>query len=95
MSEVKIVGDGEGLVKALSELKGFIEVGNLPLEVIDRLVGFLNFSEELSFVQTDLFTTGAGELVVLFNPSNRLFRLLAAFRTGNIESFLIQNGITH
>ena len=95
MSGVKILGDGEGLLKALSELKGFVEVSNLPIEVIDCLLGFLNFSDELSLVHTDHFTTGTAELVVLFNPSNRLLRLLAAFRTGNIESFLVQNGITH
>jgi len=92
---VQIRADSAPLEAIFQELQELVEIGNLSLELRQRLLSFLEGSSELVRIQTDDRATRTGTLLVTLHPSDRLLGLLAACRAGNLDRFLVKESLTH
>jgi len=65
-----------------SETQALLELGKLPLQILDLLVS----PNKLARI-TSSTTLGAG-ITIAFEPTDVLLALVTALRTGNLDSFL-------
>jgi len=66
-----------------SALPALADVADGSAEACERILGLLDFPEELVAVELDSLPASAGEVVVRFYPSDRLLGLLSAGGAGN------------
>ena len=75
--------------------KAFIDVSfKVPVMLDDGDISLSDLSSEWFEINTAP-ASGAGEVLVTFNPSERLLRLLATARTGNRQSICTVDTPTH
>lgn len=68
---------------------GLLEIADAPLETLKRISGFLQGADELARPEVDTITTGrAGEVTVVFKPSNRLMEAVAALRAAKANTLI-------
>lgn len=85
-----IRADTSPLLETLSTLRGFLHAGKVPLQLLDRLLNLLDSPGKLSRITS--MSTGGTDITIRFEPADVLFALVAALRTGNLDSFFLEHG---
>ena len=80
------------LAALLKEMKSAIaDSSEVFTEVVNRLFNILDFSDEVRTVKVDNCPTGAGELFVGFEPTDRLRRISVAILARDIDSLAVEH----
>jgi hypothetical protein len=85
-----IEADIAPLLDTLSALRDLLDAGKLPLQFLDGVLNLLDSPGKLARI-TSSTTVGAG-VTIRFEPSDGLFALVTALRTGNLDSFFLEHG---
>ena len=85
-----IRADTSPLLEALSTLRDFLRAGELPLQLLNRVLNLLDSPGKLSRV-TSITAVGTG-ITSRFEPAHVLFALVTPLRTGNLDSFFLKHG---
>lgn len=67
----------------LKIFEGLLKIGNRRFDLV-------NLPDELVRIETDLSSTGAGEILVTFYPSDALLGFVSTIFTGDFEFFAIK-----
>lgn len=87
MRSLTLKADAGPLLDCLSEL----DVAELPLEVIQRFLILLERPEQIASVKIGASSAGrTDEMVVRFDPSDRLYGLAAAVSARQVKSLVIK-----
>ncbi|WKD51101.1 hypothetical protein [Microbulbifer spongiae] len=84
--------DAEPILGRLQDIKGSLsafEVLKAPLEILNSLANLGDLSLKLRCINLDTGSTGAIEMLVVFEPSEPLFLLAAALWTQKIEGTVV------
>ena len=84
MEDCKITGDSRALEPTLSELSVVAQLPNLPLEIVNRLIYFLDLGLEVGGVET-LTAFGTSELRIGLKFPDGLREFVSALRAGNVD----------
>lgn len=76
----------------LSILGDLLDAGEVPLQFLDSVLNLLDGTGKLARITSS--TTGGAGITIRFEPSDVLFALVAALRTGNLDSFFLEHGQT-
>lgn len=60
-------------------------------KIINRLLGLIDFSQELRTVNINDSSTLAGELLIRFEPSNRLRRIFSAILARDVDALIVEH----
>jgi hypothetical protein len=85
-----IQADTTALCETLSTLRGLLDARESSLQFLDGVLNLLDSSGKLTRI-TSSTTVGAG-ITIRFEPSDVLFALVTALRTGNLDSFFLEHG---
>ena len=78
------------LIDQVSEIDFDVET-QVFRQVVKGLFNFLDLSKEIVTVQPDRRSTRTGELIVRFEPSNRLRRICSAILARDINTLVVEH----
>ncbi|MBK3735565.1 hypothetical protein GAY29_21165 [Azospirillum brasilense] len=92
MTTLTLKADMSAAIAVLSEINDACRNLELDLlrEVVDGLLEGGDIASEFRLVQCDACPTGAGQLAIRFDPSNRLLGLPAALRARNLDALTVE-----
>jgi hypothetical protein len=85
MDAYSITAETASVEETLRELSTLADSTDLPLDVVNRLIDFLNLGLEVSGVES-IATLGASELRIGLKVPDGLLELVSALRAGNFNS---------
>lgn len=85
MEDCKITLDSRAVDYVLSDLLALADIPNLPLQIVNRLICFLNSSIEVGRIET-LTAFGTSELRIGLKFPDRLAEFVSALRAGDVDS---------
>ena len=80
----------QGLIDQVSEIDFNVET-QVFRQVVKGLFNFLNLSKEVVTIQPDRRSARAGELLVRFEPSDRLRRICSAILARDIDTLIVEH----
>ena len=86
MKSCQLIVNSKPLEDFLEELRGLLEDPlNVPGELINRLLGILESTDEFVSIERDDTASGAEKLLFKVDASDRLRELVGALRAGQVE----------
>ena len=89
---LKLKSDTSELTALLKKMKSAIaDSSEVLTKVVNGLFNILDLSDEVRTVKVDNCSTGTGELLVRFEPSERLRRISIAILAGDIDGLAVEH----
>ena len=93
VATVRLQADTLPLIQAIQELEGLCVA--LPRQIADRIFGAIQSGHRLIGLNVDGQATGANDITIVAQPSQRLQMLLAALRAGECDIVRIESILGH
>jgi len=66
------------------------KIPHCPLQIRERFLDLLDRPSEIAFIECDIGSADAGDMIIRLQPSERLVMLVAAARTSNVDRGIVE-----
>jgi hypothetical protein len=90
-TSIEITTDAKALLELISVTQALLELGNFPLQFLGAALDLLDSANKIARIASS--TTLRAGITISFELGDALLALVAALRTGNLDSFFLEHHV--